>query len=237
MIRLVSRSEGTKVLQNLEADRAGFLRMELNSKDVIALDGRREYSSIFRRRYGFPYYRSAIRVCVIHEGAVRNATQQTRAGTDIDLVPANMGRLHSGGKTRDFAGKQARALSLRRFAAAFKQPLHAYADSQKGLAGLDGVKHRRPEGLIQALAAREMANARHHELFGDRDRVRHGGYRGGNAQMLERLVHGADVAGAVVNDSDHSSPLVLGSMRASCRSREQATRKARAKALNKASIL
>ena len=55
--------------------------------------------------------------------------------------------------------------------------------------------------------------------------------------MAHGLTIGPDDRVYCVDNGDHSSPLVLGSMRASCLSREQATRKARAKPLNSASIL
>src|ERR1700733_15879815 len=56
-------------------------------------------------------------------------------------------------------------------------------------------------------------------------------------QGIERLHHRGQVAGFVVNDSDHSNPLVLGSISPNCLSLEHATRSARANALNSASIL
>ena len=51
----------------------------------------------------------------------------------------------------------------------------------------------------------------------------------------ERLAHRRQVAGAVVDERDHSSPFVLGSIFASRASFAQATRSARANALNTAS--
>ena len=55
-------------------------------------------------------------------------------------------------------------------------------------------------------------------------------------ERRERLPHRRQVAGAVVDQSDHSRPLVLGSIFASRASRAQATRNARANALNTASM-
>ena len=57
------------------------------------------------------------------------------------------------------------------------------------------------------------------------------------ADRGERLAHRREVAGAVVDERDHSSPFVLGSILASRLSFAQATRSARANALNTASIL
>ena len=56
-------------------------------------------------------------------------------------------------------------------------------------------------------------------------------------QMPDGLHHRGEISRAVIDDGNHKSPFVLGSMRPSWRSLEQATRKARANALNSASIL
>ena len=56
-------------------------------------------------------------------------------------------------------------------------------------------------------------------------------------QVLERLSYRCEVARLIVDDGDHRSPLVLGSIFARRLSLEQATRRARAKALNRASSL
>ena len=53
----------------------------------------------------------------------------------------------------------------------------------------------------------------------------------------ERLSHRRQVAGAVVDERDHSRPFVLGSIFARRLSFEHATRSARANALKHASIL
>ena len=57
------------------------------------------------------------------------------------------------------------------------------------------------------------------------------------AKRRERLADRREIAGAVVDQRDHSSPFVLGSIFASRRSFAQATRSARANALKHASIL
>src|ERR1700734_2324107 len=54
---------------------------------------------------------------------------------------------------------------------------------------------------------------------------------------IQSLHHRGQVAGLVVNYSDHSNPLVLGNILPICLSFEHATRSARAKALKRASIL
>ena len=54
---------------------------------------------------------------------------------------------------------------------------------------------------------------------------------------VSAFITDGQIAGLVVDDCDHSSPFVLGSISPSCLSREQATRSARANALKSASIL
>ncbi len=85
-----------------------------------------------------------------------------------------------------------------------------------------------------------MAHARQHHALrcfnGRKVAVRHLSLR---AQMTQRLQHRGQVARLVIDHgyAHHNSPFVEGSIPASCLSREQATRKARAKALKMASIL
>jgi hypothetical protein len=55
--------------------------------------------------------------------------------------------------------------------------------------------------------------------------------------MVKSFFNRGQIAGFVVHDGDHSNPFVLGKSRAIWRSRQQAARNARAKALNKDSIL
>ena len=56
-------------------------------------------------------------------------------------------------------------------------------------------------------------------------------------EIVKGLFYRGKIAGFIVDDGDHRSPFVLGSRRAIRRSRQQAARSAREKALNKASIL
>ena len=52
-----------------------------------------------------------------------------------------------------------------------------------------------------------------------------------SSQVVKRLLYRIQVARAIIHDRDHRSPLVLGSILPKRRSREQATRRARANAL------
>lgn len=57
------------------------------------------------------------------------------------------------------------------------------------------------------------------------------------AYVIEGLFHRCQIAGLIIENGNHISPLVLGSILARRRSRQQAKRKARANALNRASSL
>ena len=57
------------------------------------------------------------------------------------------------------------------------------------------------------------------------------------AEMLKGLAHRGQVAGVVVDEGDHNSPFVLGSIFASCLSFAHATRKRTRERLEHASIL
>ena len=155
----------------------------------------------------------------------------------VDLVPAHVRALDFSREARALTGKHPSAGSFRSFRTSFIQPLHADADAQKWLALGKGLQQRQPELSIQCLTAIEVSHTRHNQLFrrGNHPCIRSD--LSNRAQMFERFFHRADVARAIIDNGDHSSPLVLGSMPANCLSREQATRRARPNALNNASIL
>ena len=91
--------------------------------------------------------------------------------------------------------------------------------------------------LVQKFATIEMSHSRDHKFFSSGNHRWIGRDLNAGAQVLKGFFYGADVARAIVDNRDHKRPLVLGSILASCLSREQATRTARANALNRASIL
>ena len=83
----------------------------------------------------------------------------------------------------------------------------------------------------------EMADARDDDPAGLVEVRGRGGREEAGAEDAQRLADRGEVAGAVVDQRNHSSPLVLGSIFASLRSLAHATRSARANALKQASIL
>ena len=142
------------------------------------------------------------------------------------------------GNCRHLPGKIPAPANLGALLTSFEKPLHSQADSEKRLAGAGGLQ----QGLAQARAVQrlqrgKMPHSREHDLVRRCHSLRLVRHHDLGAEIVERLLHRIQVARAVIDDGDHRSPLVLGSMRPRRRSREHATRRARAKALNSASIL
>ena len=90
-------------------------------------------------------------------------------------------------------------------------------------------------GAPSAVGGGEMADAGHDQAGGARAVAGRLGHRELGAERGQRLLDRRQVAGAVVDQRDHSRPFVLGSIFASRASFAQATRSARANALNTAS--
>ena len=133
------------------------------------------------------------------------------------------------------AREQAQAGTVGCFLAAGKQPLEPETDAEQGASRRDAGANRRRPAAIERDRGAEVADAWHDDRgrafeIGRQRRVVQLGADGG-----ERLAHRREVAGLVVDEGNHSSPLVLGSIRASRLSLAQATRSARANALNTAS--
>src|SRR5579872_5575573 len=137
-------------------------------------------------------------------------------------------------------GKDGEAAGSGSFRAAGKEPLEADTDAQEGRSGGDffldcsckAVVREEPRG-------REVADAGEDDALGGSEVggvLRYGDF---GCEVAQGLNHGREVAGLVIDDGHlhQSSPLVLGSISLSCGSRAQAKRRARAKALNSASIL
>ena len=83
----------------------------------------------------------------------------------------------------------------------------------------------------------EVADARHDDAASPApSSAGAAGVKSSAPTRRKRLPHRRQIAGAVVDERDHSSPFVLGSICASRRSFAHATRSARANALNTASM-
>ena len=144
-----------------------------------------------------------------------------------------------GGKGTNISGKQLKATQFRGFVAGLIKRLQAEADTEKRHATGEGFEEgssqaafvERPhQGGIVTNAGKEQSVRLVDALRSLRaDRLR--------SEALEGALDGGGIAGAVVDERDsHRRPLVLGRTLRRRLSRETAKRRARAKALNSASI-
>src|SRR5262245_32203770 len=125
-----------------------------------------------------------------------------------------------------------------RLVAALEQPLHSQTDSeQRAPASRMGTDSGTPFVAKRQRGA-IVADARNDDAVTGAEIVGRGGYDHCRADRSQRLFDRCQIPCAVVDEADlhHRRPLVLGSMRASRGSLAHATRSARAKALNTASI-
>ncbi len=124
----------------------------------------------------------------------------------------------------DLAGKDTEAALSGRFFAAFEEALQAEADAEKRHACLDAVD----EGVADvhfiqsAQHLSEVADAGQHDLRGAFEAGGVAHQFVSRADFIERVLHRAQIACAVVEDRDHSRPFVDGSWSLSCSSIEQA---------------
>src|SRR5271157_2461825 len=270
MMRLASVSQCTEILQNLHSYLAGFLGMKLQSEEIVALhrSGERFFVGASSDRLGAQ--RRAIRMREIDIRSVGDARQQPRLSCNLDAVPSHMRRLHAIGESRAGPVERTQAAQFGGLIASVKHPLQSETDSQHRLVACDCVANRVAKTALGKRRRRfEIADAGNDQLASACDPLGVGRDYTLLPEMLDGLCHRGEVAGAVINDSNHvvilsepalklalasrktcipgacsrlessshKMPFVLGSMRPSWRSLEQATRSARAKALNNASIL
>src|SRR5215472_3394999 len=105
--------------------------MELHSENISALDRARKTAAVMSASHRFRNHWGAVRMRVVDKRAILNAAKQTGTLIYPNAVPAHVRRLYFGRESRAVSGKQGCARGLGRFCAAFEQPLHSYADSQK----------------------------------------------------------------------------------------------------------
>src|SRR5213594_1042913 len=123
--------------------------------------------------------------------------------------------------------QQTEAWQIRRLVAAFEQPVHAETDPEKRPAFADALENGLDPRGVERSRRTEMSHAGDDDASRLAKRIRCFRYEHVGADRRQRLLHGGQVPGLVVDERDHSSPLVLGSIRASRLSRAQATRSAR----------
>src|SRR6185369_17516245 len=120
--------------------------------------------------------------------------------------------------------------------ASVEQPLHADADSKERSSRRDGAVDGLAPGSIQPGGGAEVSDTRHDHAARLPALLRHRRHDEVGAERRQRLAHRGQIASAVINECNHSSPFVLGSIFASRASFAHATRSARANALNTASM-
>src|SRR6266545_2986616 len=133
---------------------------------------------------------------------------------------------------RDTAWQNAEPGHFRRFVTPLEQPLHPEADPEQRRAASHNGSDRIAPRTDKRRRRGEVADARHDECRKAGELLRGRGYGEVGAESAQGLANRGEVAGAVIDQPNHSSPFVLGSIFANRASRAQATRSARANALN-----
>src|SRR6185295_9046965 len=230
-------SQVQKIPQHPQSNVTGLLWMKLDTRDLSVLDHRCERLAVLGDRHRVARDRYDVAVREVDLRAVRNAIDDRRLAVDGKAVPTHMRHFHVlRAEAITSAAEDAEARHIGRLVAALEQPLHAEADAEDRTSLADALEDRVLPRAFQRAGRAEMTDARHddaprrRELSGAR---RHDdlGADGG-----ERFLHRREIAGAVVDQGNHSRPFVLGSIRARRLSFAHATRSARANALNTASI-
>ncbi len=212
--------------------------MELHGIEILAFDHSAEFAAILGDGDRFLYDRRAVGVRVLNEAAVRYAFQQTRRFPHQNAVPSYVRDFQAGIESRAGALKAAEPGRFRGFLATLKHPLQSDANSQEWPACRNGLLNRVCQlEPAQGLSRQEVTHPRQYELFCAADDSRVAGNLCRYSEMRKSLGDRSQVPGAVIDNRNHSSPLVLGNTRAKRRSLEQAKRIARANALKTASIL
>ena len=135
---------------------------------------------------------------------------EQRPAQVFDTVPAHVGHFQPfGPESADLVVENAEAFGVALFAAAAQQ-LHADADAQHG--AFQRADHVRKSALAQlGHRAGSLADARKQDPFGRSNRGRVGRNPVFGSQPSEGVGHRTEVARVVVDDRNHSVPLLLGS--------------------------
>src|SRR5450755_2601795 len=213
--------------------------VKLHSKQLTPFHRRRELPAILAARHRRPHNWHAERMREIHKRRRRNAAQQTRGRIDLQLVPSHMGRFHACSKALAFAFEHTESSRLRRLLTPLEHPLHSDTNPEKRSPAANRIRNGVPQARRRERCRRgKMADTGKYNLRSPFNLRRIGSDGALLPQPIQRLLHRNQISRAVIHDRDHySTPLVLGNRRAMRRSRQQAARSAREKALNKASIL
>ena len=228
--------ERPEVLENSQARRSGFLRVELDAPHAAALHGGGEPRSVRRRGDAVAGDRCGVGMREVDLRAVGHAVEKRRRARDLERVPADVRHLHDRLETSAPALERAES-GEGGFLAALEQPLQAEADAEKRHAAGHCRLYLAPPRLVEERRRPEVADTRHDDAACACELGRSSGREELGPDRRKSLAHGSEIPRPIVNQRDHRSPFVLGITFASRRSREHAMRSARPKALKSASTL
>src|SRR5277367_998016 len=214
--------------------------MKLNSEYVVFLDRRRIRDGVRAGGRRDIAFRQVVTVREVEPGFAGKTFKEPRAKPWNHLVPAHVRNTQAGNiKLPHTSRKDAETPFFRRLGAPFKKSLHPEADTEKRNSAPDAVRQRgacihrvqRPSELSEMTHPGEDDLRRFHEAVGRTNRhvVR--------ADRIQCVGDRSKISRTVIENRDHSKPLVEGSWSFKRWSNEQAYRMARAKHLKMASSL
>src|ERR1017187_653322 len=202
-----------EVPHNLEPHRAGFLGVELDSVHVAAFERGGVAEFIGAGGAGAVVLGHVVAVREVYVGAGVQMVHEFASRPHFEFIPSHVGNARTEGKALHRSGVNAQAADFRGLFARFEQRLHAETNAQKGHAGLHAPDQGFAyiEGIQSAHHLAEMSHAGKQNLGGREQSRSIAHQRVLAAQFAERVLHAAQVAGAVIEDGNHNSPLVEGS--------------------------
>ena len=151
--------------------------------------------------------------------AVRNSVEERERAVVLDAVPSHVRNLATGWEAAHDTWNHVEPASLAELLARRKEELVPEADAEERPRAVE----RAAQGLDETARCEvrhrivERAVAGQHDRVGVVDGARIFGHDGRNADALERLLHAAEIAAAVVDDRDHGAPTALPSSTAGAR--------------------
>jgi len=210
------RRKPDEIPQQLQADPLAFLRMKLRGENVVLPDGRGEPFAVSRARRHDGFVRGFWKKTVheINVAAAGNvAKQRTPRLRDFDLIPADLRDFQPGlcRETDDFTPKNSQPGGATvELVALVEQRLIPDANAEERSSGTDEIAARADHFLalerLQTIV--ERADTGQNRRPGI---VQIGGTNGEanvRVEVTQRFVHAAQVARAIVNQSNHALTVV-----------------------------
>jgi hypothetical protein len=196
-----------------QSERAGFFGMALDAEHVVRFKDCGVGGRVGAGSRSLRDHRNVVAVGEVNMWMRRQTFEDTRRFDCVKMVPAHVRDAGCVVEASDHAGKYGEALLVRGFLAAFEERLEAEADSEERDAAMNAVEERLTDlQVVEGLQhLSEVAYAGENELVRllDAFGVSHEGVRG--AEFVEGILDGAEVSCSVVEDVNHSNPLVEGS--------------------------